>query len=196
MFTQFLIHLAGKNPDPFVSQLILKSEKTDILTIFWQIQLEECGWRVRVVTPNYTLHPNRFPLPIEKHKEYNVSFIKDYTACVGGEEKVYEMNVTLSIILNENVLKNAPYIVCLISRQGIDGVSQNHRSKEVYLQSYMSAVTTTVENQSPQSTSSITIVTVMSKTLTSGAKWHTVGLQFLGKVLCPCTFLLLYTLYN
>lgn len=163
---------------------------TDVLTIFWQIQFDECGWRVSIVTPNYTLHPNQFPqyVPIEKDKEYNVSFIKNNAACVHGEGRIHEINVTLSIILNENVLKNAPYIVCLLSRRRIGGVSELHRSKEVYLQTFMSVhAMTSTENQ--QSKFTVDITTSTADLTTSGTILHTAGQPFRRKILCLFTFL-------
>ena len=108
-----------------------------MLHVFWQIQYQLCDWTLRIATANYTLHPNPFPatVPIAKNSEYNVTL---NIMCNGeGPGKVVNMSVSLSILLNENVIKHVPYILCSLSRLDTnDNTIHYHRSRKVYLQSY------------------------------------------------------------
>ena len=81
-------------------------------------------WRVRVATERYTLHPNQLPedVPIAQVSEYNVTINSDSAACID--------NVTISLLLTENVLQHVPYVVCII-RTGSGATSESHRSDRV-----------------------------------------------------------------
>ena len=109
-----------------------------MLRVSWEIQYQLCDWTLRIATANYTLHPNPFPatVPIAKNSEYNVTL---NIMCNGeGPGKVVNMNVSLSILLNDNVIKHVPYILCSLSRLDTnDNTIHYHRSRKVYLQSYL-----------------------------------------------------------
>ena len=102
--------------------------KNRTLSVSWQIYYQhvQCDrmWRVRVATQDYTLYPNQFPedVPITQISEYNVTINSDLAACTD--------NVTLSLLITENVLEHVPYIVCII-RTGSGATSESHRSDTV-----------------------------------------------------------------
>ena len=145
---------SGQTPDlaPFIEQLAaLKSDKVT-LELFWQIQYEGCDLPVvSINTPDHTLYPvTGFVIPIELNNEYNVS-VKD--VCYQGPEvDITEVNVTVSILLSDNVLENVPYIVCIITRIGSN--TATIRSREVYLHSYH-YITTTHQDDDDISTTQI-----------------------------------------
>ena len=109
-----------------------------MLHVSWEIQYQLCDWTLRIATANYTLHPNPFPanVPIAKNSEYNVTL---NIMCNGeGPGKIVNMNVSLSILLNENVIKHVPYILCSLSRLDTnDNTIHYHRSRNFYPQSYL-----------------------------------------------------------
>ena len=114
------------------------------LTVSWQIYYQhvQCDrmWRVRVATELYTLYPNQFPgdVPIAQISEYNVTINSNSAFCTD--------NVTLSLLLTENVLEHVPYAVCII-RTGSGATSESHRSERVYLNSTIQTPTETTTTQ-------------------------------------------------
>ena len=179
-------HLLGQTPDPFVRQLVTRSA-TGILTLFWQIQGEQCNWLIRVVTTNYTLYPaDQVPadVPIELNSEYNVT--ENYNEVPCDPERGLEVNVTLSILLNDNVLENVPYVVCKISRRvSSNNMIELHRSKEVYLLEPDDDKTTTLNDEN------VTTL-IPSETVSVGTDCVTcAGCRPLHQVLQLCTFLCL-----
>ena len=88
---------------------------SNLLTVSWQINYQhvQCDrmWRVRVATEHYTLYPNQFPedVPIAQIAEYNVTIDSTSAACTD--------NVTLSLLLTENVIQHVPYVECIIPGQ-------------------------------------------------------------------------------
>lgn len=81
-------------------------------------------WRVRVATEQYTLYPNQFPedVPIAQFAEYNVTIDSNSAACTD--------NVTLSLLLTENVIQHVPYVECII-RTGSGATAESHTSDRV-----------------------------------------------------------------
>lgn len=84
------------------------------------------------MTQNHTLYPILLPedVPIKEHSDYNVTVVNN-----GCESNVVNVTVTLSILLNDNVLRNVPYIMCKIERtdSGSNGPIRR-KSDKVYLQ--------------------------------------------------------------
>ena len=89
------------------------------LILFWQVRYNlPCdAWPpfVFVTTVNHTFHPPNPFVPIAENDEYNVTVAKS-PEC-SDTENTTEVNVTLSLLLNDNVLQHVPYIQCLISRE-------------------------------------------------------------------------------
>jgi hypothetical protein len=117
---------------------ISQNEEPSVLHVFWQIQYQFCDWTLRVATANYTLHPNPFPanVPIAKSSEYNVTLnvMCDHEA----PEKIINMNVSLSILLSDNVIEHVPYIMCSLLRVDTNNnMIHYHSSRKEYLQSYL-----------------------------------------------------------
>lgn len=109
-----------------------------MLKLFWQILIENCAdniwpWTVTVVTEIYTLYPNQFPqdLPIKEHKEFNVTLTD--LRC-HQNSLLFEKNVTLSILINDNIVENVPYVLCKISKWDSSGMATVYRSRSVHLQ--------------------------------------------------------------
>lgn len=143
--------------DPFVWQTAFTSKNEDTATVLhfvWHIQYELCDWTPWIVTPNYTLYPNIVPadVPIEMNSEYNVTL--DVVCNREGPALVMMINVSLAIVLNHDIVSEyAPWVMCLITRIDQDNMSYIHRSKRVYLQSYLyHNVTTTSTTQDSTST--------------------------------------------
>ena len=90
------------------------------LLLLWQVRYNiPCDANVRplvyVVTVDHTLHPPNQFVPIAENDEYNVTIAK----CEREDaENTTEVNVALSLLLNDNVLKHVPYIQCSISTAG------------------------------------------------------------------------------
>ena len=114
--------------------------KDGTLTVSWQIYYQhvQCDrmWRVRVATEQYTLLPNQFPedVPVARISEYNVTINSNSAFCTD--------NVTLDLLLTENVIQHVPYVVCII-RTGSGTASESHRSERVYLNSTIQTLDTT-----------------------------------------------------
>ena len=125
------------------SPVIINENFTEEL--IWKIV--DCDWEVRVVTENYTLHPNPIPrlVPIKKLTDYNVT-----ETCVDDRKIVH-----LSITFNENVLNNnIGYITCKIFRSDdLDSIITS---------SVNFANTETATTNEPNSSSSITSSTGMT----------------------------------
>ena len=119
-----------------------------MLHFYWQIRYEHCDWTLKVATLNFTLYPNDFPedLPIALKSEYNVT--SDFICNKDQEVDVVNRNVSLSILLSDNVLETVPYIVCKMTRP-----NSNFRSREVYLQSCCDIPVTTTQETHTQITS-------------------------------------------
>ena len=115
-----------------------------IQTVSWQIYYQhvQCDrmWRVRVATERYTLYPNQFPedVPITQVSEYNVTINSDSTTCTD--------NVTISLLLTENVLQHMPYVVCII-RTGSGATSESHRSDQVDINAPSASSTTQIPDR-------------------------------------------------
>ena len=97
-------------------------------------------WRVRVATEQYTLYPNQLPedVPIAQVSEYNVTISSDSAACID--------NVTISLLLTENVLQHVPYVVCII-RTGSGATSESLRSDRVNINAPSTSSTTQIPNR-------------------------------------------------
>ena len=123
-----------------------------MLKLFWQILIENCDdkwpWTVTVVTQIYTLYPNQFPqdLPIKEHEEFNVTLTD--LRC-HQNSLLLEKNVTLSILINDNIVENVPYVLCKISKWDSSGISTVYLSRSVYLQT-CETVTTQDHDLSPE----------------------------------------------
>ena len=162
--------------DPFVSQSVSISdnEEPPNLLVFWQIQYERCDWTLWIITANFSLYPNPFSsnLPIAKNNEYNLTLSDK---CDGeAPVKTINMNASLSIQLNDNVIEHVPYVICLLSRlDSLTNMTHYHRSKRVYLHSYVSITeSTTQHSMSTQEilsllTSNSTQLTVITTTMPS-----------------------------
>lgn len=179
-----------------------------MLHVFWQIQYQLCDWTLRIATANYTLHPNPFPatVPIAKNSEYNVTL---NVMCDGeGPGKIVNMNVSLSIILNDNVIEHVPYILCSLSRLDTnDNSIHYHRSRKVYLQSYLyhdimtsstaltqDSTSSTQEMQSYHLTSNQAILSTRNEGITSSANnlmmiSHEGFITYCGALFCLITLL-------
>ena len=137
MNVKMLHPAAVQSQDPFVQTQweVIRRDKTDgdIFMVFWQIQEQLCNWNIRVVPENYTLHPYQNPkdVPIEKGTEFNITFERDPCSPETGSQ--YQVNVTLYLLLNDNVMEHVPYIVCKISRWTIDDMRVVNSSMRVYL---------------------------------------------------------------
>ena len=87
-----------------------------------------------VKTQNHTLHPNQNPekIPVKKNSEYNVT-VND-NECKGGAGY---MNVTLTMFVSDNVLKNVQYVFCDVNviyrYQSGQRTRRKVRSTNVYL---------------------------------------------------------------
>ena len=94
-----ILYIVHVGHDLFEQTVITNSAT---LTVSWQIYYQhvQCDrmWRVRVATEQYTLYPNQFPedVPIAQISEYNVTITSDSAS--------YTNNVTLSLLLTENVI--------------------------------------------------------------------------------------------
>ena len=125
---------------PFVSQSasISENEEPPTLHVFWWIHYEFCDWTVWVVSADSTLYPFPSPedIPIAKNSEYSVTLnsMCDHEAPV----KTINMNVSLSLLLNSNVIEHVPYIMCVLSRIDTDSMIHYHGSRKVYLRFYLS----------------------------------------------------------
>ena len=180
-------------------------EDQTVLHLFWQIQYELCDWNLLVVTPNYTLYPNPFPavVPITKNSEYNVTL--EVMCNRDGTGLVKTINITLSIALSDNVIKYAPWIMCLITGIDSENIFRIHsRSTKVYLQTYLdhdiTTISTTQSTQEMQSlltsTQSITLTTGKNSITISSANTsnqevyytHLRGLFYLTGMLCFLLF--------
>ena len=115
--------------------------KGSTLTVSWQINYQhvQCDrmWRVRVAADQFTLYPNQFPedVPIAQISEYNVTI--NSAACTD--------DVTLSLLLTENVIQHVAYVACII-RTGVGATSESYRSDNIYV--YIDPSTT----QTPETT--------------------------------------------
>ena len=111
-------------------------------TIFlnWKVQYKPCDWPlISLKTMNYTLHPNNSFLPIEYGKDINV------TVDECNSDKT-DIDITLSIHLNEDILEHVPYIVCIITRH-TEGGRNERRSEELYLQANRNCFSTTAKQR-------------------------------------------------
>ena len=97
-------------------------------------------WRVRVATEQHTLYPNQLPedVPIAQVSEYNVIISSDSAACID--------NVTISLLLTENVLQHVPYVVCII-RTGSGATSESYRSDQVDINAPSASSTTQIPDR-------------------------------------------------
>ena len=152
-------HHLGQAESPFLAQTaactVSKSdgefETPAVLHLFWHIRYEYCDWKLWIITPNYTLYPlnpfvNESDVPITENTDYNVTL--DVTCDNEAGTKKIDMNISLSILLNDNVLENVPYIVCHMIRS-----DSNYTSKEVYPQSYCDIPVTATQYTHTQITS-------------------------------------------
>ena len=133
------------------SPVIINENFTEEL--IWKIV--DCDWEVRVVTENYTLHPNPIPrlVPIKKHTDYNVT-----EACV-DDRKI----IQLSIMFNENVLEsNIGYVTCKVFRSDDrDSLTSSTVNFATMPPSSMANTETATSNE-PTNSSSITTSTGMT----------------------------------
>ena len=112
--------------NPFIikplSPVFVEENSTE--KFLWEI--ESCGWEVRIVTEEYTLHPNIFPtrVPIKMHTDYNVSITPKKEDC---KESIMNTSVTLSITFRENVLEHVEYIICKFFRHSNDKITHESR---------------------------------------------------------------------
>jgi hypothetical protein len=177
---------------------ISENEEPSVLHVFWQIRYQFCDWTLQVATANYTLHPNLIPatVPIAKNSEYNVTL---NIMCDGeAPEKIINMNVSLSILLSDNVIEHVPYIMCSLLRLDTNNnVIHYHRSRKVYLT--RDSIPSTHEMQSyltsNQSTESIVATRLSTKNegITSSANNTSyVGMStYCGALFCLITLILL-----
>ena len=160
--------------DPFISLMVSTSEDEEmtVLHLYWQIQYELCDWNLWIVTANFTLYPNLVPakVPITKNSDYNVTL--DTMCNRKTPQNTISMNISLSILLNDNITEHVPYIMCELSRIGTNDMIHYHGSGKVYLQSYLhhhvmtsSTATSTQEMQSfLTSNSTQSVITMMLST--------------------------------
>lgn len=188
--------------DPFVSQMASTSEDGElaILHLYWQIQYELCDWTLWIVTANFTLYPNPFPtkVPIARNSDYNVTL--DTLCNHKAPQKTISMNISLSILLNENVTEHVPYIMCMLSRIDTNNMIQYHRSRKVYLQSYLhqnvttsSTATSTQEMQSlftSNSTQSVITNIPSTKNVCNTSSANNISYQHMGTYLGALIFLI------
>ena len=125
------------------SASISENEEPPTLHVFWWIHYEFCDWTVWVVSADSTLYPFPSPedIPIAKNSEYSVTLnsMCDHEAPV----KTINMNVSLSLLLNSNVIEHVPYIMCVLSRIDTDSMIHYHGSRKVYLRFYLHDVSKT-----------------------------------------------------
>ena len=98
---------------------------------------------MKVVTNEYNLLPPSHYLPIMKHQEFNVTL--NDRLCGSETNNMYEMNVTVSLLLSDNVIQNLPFVACILSNR-----NNVHKSEKVYLSNFISSTSTTTEE--PHST--------------------------------------------
>ena len=167
------------------------------LTVSWQIYYEhvQCDhmWRVRVATELYTLHPNQFPedVPIAQISEYNITINSNSASCTD--------NVTLRLLLTENVIEHVPYVVCII-RTGSGATSVSHKSERVYLNSTIpTSETTTTHNIATYTTlrrgNHFTLTPAVSLDIVSDSSSCTLCRPNRGHLLLlyVCFYLIMYT---
>ena len=133
------------------SPVIINENFTEDL--IWKIM--DCEWEVRVVTENYTLHPNTIPrlVPIKKLTDYNVT-----ETCINDRKIVH-----FSITFNENVLKNnIGYVTCKVFRSDdLDSIITSCVNFAT-MPLFSMANTETATTSEPNSSSSITTSTGMT----------------------------------
>jgi hypothetical protein len=107
-------------------------------------------WRVRVATEQFTLYPNQFPedVPITQITEYNITINPNPAPCTD--------DVTLSLLLTENVIQHVPYVVCII-RTGSGATAVQHTSDRVHVY---------IPTTQPPQTTTTTNVNIVTNTTT------------------------------
>ena len=102
---------------------------TSKLVLFWRIKYGSCARPlIYIHTLNHTLYPHNHFIPIARYDEYNVTIVKRICS---DEDHMTEVNVTLSLVLNDNVRQHVPYVVCIVRRRS--GGYSDIRSNEVHL---------------------------------------------------------------
>ena len=90
--------------------------ENETLELLWQVDQYPCGWRVTVETERHSLHPNQSDIPIAKNREYNVTITPDIDEqCAVNSSARFEINVTVTLLLTENVLENVHNISCEVT---------------------------------------------------------------------------------
>ena len=111
---------------------ILVIEKNAPIEIQWQIQSMPCPPRninqpVSVGTQNHTLYPNLSPddNPIEENTEYNISVTEECQIVRETRTLTFFVNVTLTLIATDNVLRNIQYVFVEATISNQTAVSTN-----------------------------------------------------------------------
>lgn len=99
-----------------------------VVFLEWRVQYEPCDLPdVDIRTMKYLLHPSNHFIPDQISRDVNVT---ENRVCNSGRKQI---NITLSIHLNEYILEHVPYIVCIITRY-TGGDTKSDQSEKLYLQ--------------------------------------------------------------
>ena len=104
---------------PFITEPSSPVYAKENTTMEFKWKIKNCTWQVRIVTEEFTLHPNWLPgqVPLKNHTDYNVS-----KAC---EEE--HITVTLSVTFNVKVLEHVEYFICKVFIENNDETMQMSR---------------------------------------------------------------------
>lgn len=176
--------LAEYQPDVI---LISQQHSDDRSQLRWKLSYDvaECG----TVTPAINIKTRDFMLWPVGSQSLPISIGADYNVTPPTLNGAAEVNVTLSLLLNEKVLDHVPYVVCILTIRNVYGDTVCERKSDTV--SLLPAVTTparsTTTNTSPGSsyTSSQTATNSASRTHCN---------NYLSPLLWFCILLCMYML--
>ena len=179
--------LADYQPNDILISQQHSDDRSQLRWIF-SYDADRCGTvtpAVNIKTRDFMLWPvGSQSLPISIGADYNVTKFDPST--LNGAA---EVNVTLSLLLNENVRAHVPYVVCNIKIRNVDGDTVCERRSDTV--SLPPPVTTPAQTTTVMSSATSTDTT--SPTATNSAS-RTHCNYYLSPLLCFCILLCMYML--
>ena len=119
----------------------------------WILEVNLDVWHTRVATEDFNFHKHADPqlsIPVHQGHEYNITEYREtkhretqYNGTL-STKNVTIINVTLWLLINDNVLSHVPYIFCkaFSERRDIHGSTMVHKSRKVFFELEMESNST------------------------------------------------------